>query len=142
MFCCYGPVVPDGYGACYNPQSDYVLFCVSSFRDSPQTRSGEFVQTLEQGLLEMRDLCTRHNADTNGNPNGKANEKPSGKAKEETLERPTQSQANRLVGGKPAVLGDVHRPPPQVLVSKAAAKSQVDINTQSTSQGGSKERKI
>uniref|UniRef100_A0A8C5AVN0 Choline O-acetyltransferase n=1 Tax=Gadus morhua TaxID=8049 RepID=A0A8C5AVN0_GADMO len=58
MFCCYGPVVPDGYGACYNPQSDHVLFCVSSFRDSPQTCSEEFVQILERGLLEMRDLCS------------------------------------------------------------------------------------
>ena len=142
MFCCYGPVVPDGYGACYNPQSDHVLFCVSSFRDSPQTRSEEFVQTLEQGLVEMRDLCTRHNADTNGNPNGKAHEKPSGKPKEETLERPVHSQATSLVGGKVAVLGDIRRPPPQVLVSKAAEKSQVDIQTQTTLQGGSKERKI
>ncbi|XP_059929732.1 choline O-acetyltransferase [Gadus macrocephalus] len=142
MFCCYGPVVPDGYGACYNPQSDHVLFCVSSFRDSPQTCSEEFVQILERGLLEMRDLCVRHNADTNGNPGGKADERPSGKPKEETLERPVQSQATRMVGGTPSALGDVPRPPPQVLVSKAAAKSQVDIQTQTTSQGGSKERKI
>ena len=142
MFCCYGPVVPDGYGACYNPQSDHVLFCVSSFRDSPQTCSEEFVQILERGLLEMRDLCVRHNADTNGNPSGKADERPSGKPKEETLERPVQSQAPRMVVGTPSALGDVQRPPPQVSVSKAAAKSQVDIQTQTTSQGGSKERKI
>ncbi|KAA0718026.1 Choline O-acetyltransferase [Triplophysa tibetana] len=33
MFCCYGPVVPNGYGACYNPQTDHIIFCVSSFRE-------------------------------------------------------------------------------------------------------------
>uniref|UniRef100_A0A665W5Z4 Choline O-acetyltransferase n=1 Tax=Echeneis naucrates TaxID=173247 RepID=A0A665W5Z4_ECHNA len=56
MFCCYGPVVPNGYGACYNPQSDHIIFSVSSFRESPQTCSAEFVKCLVQGLLDMRDL--------------------------------------------------------------------------------------
>lgn len=57
MFCCYGPVVPNGYGACYNPQSDHIIFCVSSFRDSPETSSDMFVKTLVECLGEMRDLC-------------------------------------------------------------------------------------
>uniref|UniRef100_A0A667WCR9 Choline O-acetyltransferase n=1 Tax=Myripristis murdjan TaxID=586833 RepID=A0A667WCR9_9TELE len=61
MFCCYGPVVPNGYGACYNPQSDHIIFCVSSFRESPQTCSAKFVKVLVQGLLDMRDLCNRCN---------------------------------------------------------------------------------
>ncbi|KAI1886867.1 hypothetical protein AGOR_G00200210 [Albula goreensis] len=39
MFCCYGPVVPNGYGACYNPQADHIIFCVSSFRESTETCS-------------------------------------------------------------------------------------------------------
>uniref|UniRef100_A0A672GXI7 Choline O-acetyltransferase n=1 Tax=Salarias fasciatus TaxID=181472 RepID=A0A672GXI7_SALFA len=59
MFCCYGPVVPDGYGACYNPQSDHIVFCVSSFRESSHTCSAEFVKCLMQGLLDMRDLCQK-----------------------------------------------------------------------------------
>lgn len=59
MFCCYGPVLPSGYGACYNPQSDYITFSVSSFHESPQTSSAEFIKSLVQGLLDMRDLCNK-----------------------------------------------------------------------------------
>lgn len=59
MFCCYGPVVPNGYGACYNPQSDHIIFCVSSFRESTQSCSADLVKCLEQGLVDMRDLCNK-----------------------------------------------------------------------------------
>ncbi|KAM7381473.1 hypothetical protein PAMA_012355 [Pampus argenteus] len=62
MFCCYGPVVPNGYGACYNPQSDHILFCVSSFWESTQTSSAVFVKALNEGLLEIRDLCNSSSA--------------------------------------------------------------------------------
>ncbi|KAK2852630.1 hypothetical protein Q7C36_007831 [Tachysurus vachellii] len=57
MFCCYGPVVLNGYGACYNPQSDHIIFCVSSFHDSPETSSDMFVKALVECLGEMQDLC-------------------------------------------------------------------------------------
>ncbi|KAG9341031.1 hypothetical protein JZ751_019785 [Albula glossodonta] len=59
MFCCYGPVVADGYGACYNPQSDHIVFCVSSFRACKDTCSAAFVRTLEACLMEMSDLCRK-----------------------------------------------------------------------------------
>ncbi|CAL8304259.1 unnamed protein product [Lota lota] len=59
MFCCYGPVVPNGYGACYNPQANHIVFCVSSFRESTETCSAVFTKALEQGLLEIRGLCHR-----------------------------------------------------------------------------------
>ncbi|XP_038592104.1 choline O-acetyltransferase-like isoform X2 [Micropterus salmoides] len=61
MFCCYGPVVPNGYGACYNPQSDHIIFCVSSFWETTETSSAVFVKALNEGLLEIRDLCNRGN---------------------------------------------------------------------------------
>ncbi|XP_061546793.1 choline O-acetyltransferase [Phycodurus eques] len=61
MFCCYGPVVPNGYGVCYNPQSDHFVFCVSSFRESPHTCSSQFIKSLERGLLNMRDLFHKCN---------------------------------------------------------------------------------
>ncbi|KAI7805376.1 putative choline O-acetyltransferase [Triplophysa rosa] len=61
MFCCYGPVVPNGYGACYNPQTDHIIFCVSSFRDCAETSSDLFVKTLEGCLKEMQDLCRKCN---------------------------------------------------------------------------------
>ncbi|XP_057214171.1 choline O-acetyltransferase-like [Triplophysa rosa] len=60
MFCCYGPVIPDGYGVCYNPQSDHIVFCVSSFRGSQFTCSGAFVKALDQALQDTRDVvCTK-----------------------------------------------------------------------------------
>ncbi|XP_059386301.1 choline O-acetyltransferase-like [Carassius carassius] len=68
MFCCYGPVVPDGYGVCYNPRPAHVLFCVSSFRESEETCSGLFVKALDEGLQDMRILCTKH-TDHRNTPN-------------------------------------------------------------------------
>ncbi|XP_058478002.1 choline O-acetyltransferase-like [Solea solea] len=62
MFCCYGPVVPNGYGACYDPQSHHILFCVSSFWENTETSSAVFVKALNEGLLEIRDLCNRCSA--------------------------------------------------------------------------------
>ncbi|KAK5906094.1 hypothetical protein CgunFtcFv8_001988 [Champsocephalus gunnari] len=62
MFCCYGPVVPNGYGACYNPQSDHIIFCVSSFWENTGTSSAVFVKALNESLLEIRDLCNRSSA--------------------------------------------------------------------------------
>uniref|UniRef100_A0A7N8WNN5 Choline O-acetyltransferase n=1 Tax=Mastacembelus armatus TaxID=205130 RepID=A0A7N8WNN5_9TELE len=46
MFCCYGPVVPNGYGACYNPQSDHIIFCVSSFWENTETNFSLHVSLL------------------------------------------------------------------------------------------------
>ncbi|XP_015238569.1 PREDICTED: choline O-acetyltransferase-like [Cyprinodon variegatus] len=59
MFCCYGPVVPNGYGACYNPQPNHIVFSVSSFWENTETSSAVFVKALNEGLLEIRDLCNR-----------------------------------------------------------------------------------
>ncbi|XP_051523331.1 choline O-acetyltransferase-like [Myxocyprinus asiaticus] len=67
MFCCYGPVTPDGYGVCYNPQADHIMFSVSSFRDSKETCSGVFVMTVAQALQDMRNLCTKHTDADHGN---------------------------------------------------------------------------
>ena len=60
MFCCYGPVVANGYGACYNPQADNILFCVSSFRESTETSSAVFTRALDHSLLVMADLCSKN----------------------------------------------------------------------------------
>ncbi|XP_039928060.1 choline O-acetyltransferase [Hirundo rustica] len=59
MFCCYGPVVPNGYGACYNPQPEHILFCISSFKECKETSSDMFAKAVEDSLLEMRDLCNK-----------------------------------------------------------------------------------
>ncbi|TSK22737.1 Choline O-acetyltransferase [Bagarius yarrelli] len=75
MFCCYGPVVPNGYGVCYNPQSDHIIFCVSSFCDSPETSSDIFVKALAECLGEMQDLCNSEAKQSNAREKAeKANE--------------------------------------------------------------------
>lgn len=58
MFCCYGPVVPNGYGACYNPQPESILFCISSFHSCKETSSAKFAKAVEESLTEMGDLCS------------------------------------------------------------------------------------
>ncbi|XP_037997265.1 choline O-acetyltransferase [Motacilla alba alba] len=64
MFCCYGPVVPNGYGACYNPQPEHLLFCISSFKECKETSSGMFAKAVEESLLAMRDLCNKCSSTT------------------------------------------------------------------------------
>ncbi|NXD36355.1 CLAT acetyltransferase, partial [Copsychus sechellarum] len=59
MFCCYGPVVPNGYGACYNPQPEHILFCISSFKECEETSSGMLAKAVEESLLALRDLCNK-----------------------------------------------------------------------------------
>lgn len=58
MFCCYGPVVPNGYGACYNPQPEAIIFCISSFHSCKETSSVEFAEAVGASLVDMRDLCS------------------------------------------------------------------------------------
>ncbi|TTC29627.1 Choline O-acetyltransferase [Bagarius yarrelli] len=66
MFCCYGPVVANGYGACYNPQADHMVFCVSSFRECASTSSLLLAKALDLALNDMRELCNRCNAEKEG----------------------------------------------------------------------------
>ena len=56
-FMLYGPVVPDGYGVCYNPHENYVLFAVTSFKHCDLTSSDFFACTLETSFNEMQELC-------------------------------------------------------------------------------------
>ncbi|XP_009900020.2 choline O-acetyltransferase [Dryobates pubescens] len=68
MFCCYGPVVPNGYGACYNPQQEHILFCISSFKDCKETSSDMFAKAVEESLVEMKDLCSKCTSTTTKPP--------------------------------------------------------------------------
>uniref|UniRef100_A0A7N8WMD5 Choline O-acetyltransferase n=1 Tax=Mastacembelus armatus TaxID=205130 RepID=A0A7N8WMD5_9TELE len=60
MFCCYGPVVPNGYGACYNPQSDHIIFCVSSFWENTETSSTVFAKALNEVILTEHTYLPVH----------------------------------------------------------------------------------
>ncbi|KAL8186853.1 UNVERIFIED_CONTAM: hypothetical protein K2H54_016754 [Gekko kuhli] len=68
MFCCYGPVIPNGYGACYNPQPEHILFCISSFKDCKETSSNRFAKAVGESLTNLRELCIRCNTTKTSTP--------------------------------------------------------------------------
>uniref|UniRef100_A0A0X3P6D9 Choline O-acetyltransferase n=1 Tax=Schistocephalus solidus TaxID=70667 RepID=A0A0X3P6D9_SCHSO len=57
-FMCYGAVVPDGYGAAYNPHANYIVTVVTCWKDDKETSAEKFSALLEASLLEMHDLVT------------------------------------------------------------------------------------
>ena len=69
---CYGPVVPNGYGVCYNPHPEYMLCAITSFKDCGETRSDFFAYTLEGCFKQMHQLCLKvgNKLASNGAVNG------------------------------------------------------------------------
>lgn len=55
-FMCYGPLVPDGYGCCYNPRPKEINFGTSAFRSSPDTNSAKFAEALQASFTDMHDV--------------------------------------------------------------------------------------
>ncbi|GBL97676.1 Carnitine O-acetyltransferase [Araneus ventricosus] len=55
-FMCYGPLVPDGYGCCYNPRESSINFGLSACNSSPETHSSNFMKALTESLSEMHDI--------------------------------------------------------------------------------------
>uniref|UniRef100_A0A8C2DCI6 Carnitine O-acetyltransferase n=1 Tax=Cyprinus carpio TaxID=7962 RepID=A0A8C2DCI6_CYPCA len=53
---CFGPVVPDGYGVCYNPMDAHINFAVSAFNSCQDTNATRLAQALEDALLDMKTL--------------------------------------------------------------------------------------
>ena len=62
-FMCYGPVVPDGYGVCYNPHPNDIIVVISAFKSHAETQSDYFAYTLEGSLLQMKELCLKTRED-------------------------------------------------------------------------------
>lgn len=56
---CFGPVVPDGYGLCYNPQKDRVHFTVTAYQSCPETDSDKFAAELKRSFLDMQAVLER-----------------------------------------------------------------------------------
>ena len=53
----FGPVVPDGYGICYNPQEKEFWIGVSSYKHCKDTVSAtEMADSIRVSLLDMRDV--------------------------------------------------------------------------------------
>eukprot|EP00800_Vazella_pourtalesii_P020958 TRINITY_DN7604_c1_g1_i1.p1 TRINITY_DN7604_c1_g1~~TRINITY_DN7604_c1_g1_i1.p1 ORF type:complete len:672 (+),score=176.90 TRINITY_DN7604_c1_g1_i1:153-2168(+) len=51
---CFGPVVPDGYGVCYNPRETEFRVCVSTFRSCPVTSTAGMIRCIEESLMQMQ----------------------------------------------------------------------------------------
>lgn len=53
---CYGPLVEDGYGCCYNPLDDNMLFAISSFESCKETNAKRFGAAMKDSLMNMYSL--------------------------------------------------------------------------------------
>uniref|UniRef100_A0A1B0CHY9 Putative carnitine o-acyltransferase crot n=1 Tax=Lutzomyia longipalpis TaxID=7200 RepID=A0A1B0CHY9_LUTLO len=57
-YMCYGPLVDNGYGCCYNPREDDMLFGISAFNSCPETSSKKFSMTLKESLIDMYKILS------------------------------------------------------------------------------------
>ena len=53
---CFGPLVPDGYGVCYNPMDEHINIAITAFNSCEETNAAKFAQAVEDSLLDMRAL--------------------------------------------------------------------------------------
>lgn len=53
---CFGPMVPDGYGVCYNPMDEHINIAITAFNSCEETHAAKFAQAVEDALLDMRAL--------------------------------------------------------------------------------------
>nr|XP_057903598.1 carnitine O-acetyltransferase b [Doryrhamphus excisus] len=53
---CFGPLVPDGYAVCYNPQSDHVHFSIIAFNCCEETNAEILGVTLRETLCQIQEL--------------------------------------------------------------------------------------
>uniref|UniRef100_A0A671XFA9 Carnitine O-acetyltransferase b n=1 Tax=Sparus aurata TaxID=8175 RepID=A0A671XFA9_SPAAU len=53
---CFGPLVPDGYAVCYNPQADHVHFSITAFNCCEETHAETLAVTLKDTLCQLQEL--------------------------------------------------------------------------------------
>lgn len=53
---CFGPLVPDGYAICYNPQADHVHFSITAFNCCEETNAEKLAVTLKDTLCRLQEL--------------------------------------------------------------------------------------
>ncbi|KAM9776235.1 carnitine O-acetyltransferase b [Syngnathus typhle] len=53
---CFGPLVPDGYAICYNPQSDHVHFSITAFNCCDETNAEKLGVAVRDTLCQLHDL--------------------------------------------------------------------------------------
>ena len=52
----FGPVVPDGYGICYNPQKRQIIFAVTSFKKCHETDATKFTMKLFEAMRQIKNI--------------------------------------------------------------------------------------
>jgi len=55
---CFGPVVPDGYGVCYNPMEKQILYAVSAYRSHPKTVAADLGEFIAKALQDINLLLS------------------------------------------------------------------------------------
>lgn len=53
---CFGPVVDDGYGICYNPMDSQLLFAVSSWKNCKITNTRLLSDNIGKALMDAKLL--------------------------------------------------------------------------------------
>ncbi|KAI0233419.1 Carnitine O-acetyltransferase [Lamellibrachia satsuma] len=53
---CFGAVVPDGYGFCYNPMRDHMNFSVSAWDNCSETSAARFAEYISAALTDAQQL--------------------------------------------------------------------------------------
>ncbi|XP_057688791.1 carnitine O-acetyltransferase-like [Corythoichthys intestinalis] len=53
---CFGPMVPDGYGVCYNPMDEHINIAITAFNSCEETNAAKYAQTVNDALLDMGAL--------------------------------------------------------------------------------------
>lgn len=64
-FMCYGPLVEDGYGCCYNPRENDMFFACSSLKSCKDTSAKTFALTLGECFTEMKSLLDKFASNDN-----------------------------------------------------------------------------
>lgn len=61
---CFGAVVPDGYGICYNPQSNCIRFAVTAFNSNSQTDATRMGEAVLRSFDEIGMMLSKSNLQT------------------------------------------------------------------------------
>lgn len=62
-FMCYGPLVNNGYGCCYNPTKNQITFGVSAFRiNNGNTSVPRFIDELSNSLNILQEISLQQSS--------------------------------------------------------------------------------
>lgn len=52
----FGPLVPDGYAVCYNPQADHIHFSITAFNCCEDTNAERLARTLRDTMCHLQEM--------------------------------------------------------------------------------------